>query len=44
MNDNRDSKVATIASLLQLLDLGALPNYWWSDYEIAAIGNHYNFD
>jgi len=43
LNDNKMNKI-TISDLLELLNLSELPNYWFSDGQLAAIANHYNFD
>jgi len=44
LNDNKTNNITTIADLLDLLNLSMLPNYWWSDDELASIANYYNHD
>jgi len=44
LNDNKINKITSILELLELLKLNELPNYWWSDEELAAIAHYYNHD
>jgi len=44
LNDNKKKKITSILELLELLGLNELPNYWWSDEELAAIAHYYNHD
>jgi len=44
LNDNKINKITLILKLLELLGLNELPNYWWSDEELAAIAHYYNHD
>ncbi|KAF0727142.1 Uncharacterized protein FWK35_00032298 [Aphis craccivora] len=44
LNDNKTKNITKIADLLGLLNLSMLPNYWWSDDELASIANYYNHD
>ncbi|KAE9534031.1 hypothetical protein AGLY_008767 [Aphis glycines] len=44
LNDNKINKITSILELLELLGLNELPNYWWSDEELAAIAHYYNHD
>lgn len=42
LNDGKDNQITSIANILNLFNLTQLPNYWWSDNELASIANHYN--
>jgi hypothetical protein len=44
INDNKNKNIINLGTLLKLLELSELPNYWWHDDELASIGNHYGFD
>lgn len=39
LNYNKKNKITSILELLELLGLNELPNYWWSDEELAAIAH-----
>lgn len=44
LNDNKNNKITSILEILELLGLNELPNYWWSDEELAAIAHFYKHD
>lgn len=44
INDNRDRKIVSLASVLQLLEIKRLFSYWWHDDQLAGIGNYFGFD
>ncbi|XP_050535127.1 uncharacterized protein LOC126902145 [Daktulosphaira vitifoliae] len=44
LNDGKTEKVTSVFEILELLELSDLPNYWFSDDELAAIANYYNHD
>lgn len=44
LNNNKNNKITSIANILNLLDLTELPNYWWSDDELASVANYYDHD
>jgi len=35
---------STTTNILEMIGLYKLPNYWWSDDELASIANHISFD
>lgn len=41
LNDNKQNKITTLSSILQLFNLTSLPNYWWSDEDLATVASHY---
>lgn len=44
LNDHKINKITSIHEILALLELNSLPNYWWSDEELASIANYYGHD
>jgi len=44
LNDNKTNKITSISEILEIFGLDDLPNYWWSDEELASIADYYNFD
>lgn len=44
LNDHKINKITSIHELLELLGLNNLPDYWWSDEELASIANYYGHD
>jgi hypothetical protein len=41
LNDGKCYEVTTIPKILDLLNLSCLPNYYWSDDELASLADHY---
>ncbi|CAI6373181.1 unnamed protein product [Macrosiphum euphorbiae] len=44
LNDHKINKITSILEILQLLDLNELPDYWWSDEDLAAIAHYCDHD
>lgn len=44
INDHRDKKVVSLSSILALLGIEELPNYWWHDDQLAGLATYHGFD
>ncbi|XP_050544284.1 uncharacterized protein LOC126907216 [Daktulosphaira vitifoliae] len=44
LNYGKTQKITSVLEILELLNLDDLPNYWFSDSELASLANYYNHD
>ncbi|VVC27226.1 Hypothetical protein CINCED_3A020496 [Cinara cedri] len=44
INDNKMERITSISEILELIGLNELPDYWWSDEQLASIAAHYGHD
>jgi len=45
LNDGNDNEKTTLmVDIFYMFELRSLPNYWWSDEELAVIANYFGYD